>query len=208
MTRLTIYTSTVTSWRTAVGAALAAGALSAAILLIVGSTGAQFAVAFGPVVLLGLLVSVHLATVRLTVSADGVGIGSGIRGRTRWIPANEITAAGTTQLSWPAVFGAGLPVAWRSTRLTVRAGRALALRLASGERVWVSTPDPDAATALLGAIDSDNDKEDVAVRSARRPWFGPKRVGWGYRPQTWQGWTLTLGFVVTITLVALLAHQR
>jgi hypothetical protein len=24
----------------------------------------------------------------------------------------------------------------------------------------------------------------------RRPWFGPKRVGFGYRPQTWQGWAI------------------
>ncbi len=25
----------------------------------------------------------------------------------------------------------------------------------------------------------------------RRPWFGPKRAGVGYRPQTWQGWVVT-----------------
>lgn len=32
--------------------------------------------------------------------------------------------------------------------------------------------------------------------SERRPWFGPKRVGWGLRPQTWQGWAV-------VTLVAM-----
>lgn len=35
-----------------------------------------------------------------------------------------------------------------------------------------------------------------------RAWFGPKRVGWGLRPQTWQGWVVTFGAVVVI--VALL----
>ena len=34
---------------------------------------------------------------------------------------------------------------------------------------------------------------------ARRPWFGPKRFGIGYGPQTWQG------VVVTAVLVLLVA---
>ena len=25
----------------------------------------------------------------------------------------------------------------------------------------------------------------------RRPWFGPKRIGWGWRPVSWQGWAAT-----------------
>jgi hypothetical protein len=36
---------------------------------------------------------------------------------------------------------------------------------------------------------------------ARRPWFGPKRIGIGLRPQTWQGWLVTLAIVVVIVLV-------
>ena len=27
------------------------------------------------------------------------------------------------------------------------------------------------------------------------PWFGPKRIGWGPRPVTWQGWLLTAAMV-------------
>ena len=43
--------------------------------------------------------------------------------------------------------------------------------------------------------------------TGKRPWFGPKRIGWGYRPQTWQGWSLVLLFVVlVVTLRILLAH--
>jgi hypothetical protein len=34
--------------------------------------------------------------------------------------------------------------------------------------------------------------------STKRSWFGPKRVGYGLRPQTWQGWTLTLALVVIV----------
>jgi hypothetical protein len=26
----------------------------------------------------------------------------------------------------------------------------------------------------------------------KRPWFGPKRFGWGYSPKTWQGWAILL----------------
>jgi hypothetical protein len=35
----------------------------------------------------------------------------------------------------------------------------------------------------------------------RRPWFGSKRVGYGIRPQTWQGWLITL--VVVAVIIAL-----
>lgn len=35
----------------------------------------------------------------------------------------------------------------------------------------------------------------------KRPWFGPKRIGWGYRPQTWQGWAVT-GLMVLVVAVA------
>lgn len=38
-----------------------------------------------------------------------------------------------------------------------------------------------------------------------RPWFGSKRIGWGIRPQTWQGWLITLGGIaIIIALVTLL----
>jgi hypothetical protein len=37
-----------------------------------------------------------------------------------------------------------------------------------------------------------------------RSWFGPKRVGWGLRPQTWQGWAITLALVVVIVLIVVL----
>lgn len=40
-----------------------------------------------------------------------------------------------------------------------------------------------------------------------RNWFGPKRVGFGIRPQTWQGWAVTLGSAaVAIIVVLLLLH--
>lgn len=40
----------------------------------------------------------------------------------------------------------------------------------------------------------------------RRSWFGPKRVGWGIRPQTWQGWLITLLVVALIVILPLIAH--
>ncbi len=30
----------------------------------------------------------------------------------------------------------------------------------------------------------------------RKPWFGPRRSGWGLAPISWEGWALTGAFVV------------
>ena len=43
------------------------------------------------------------------------------------------------------------------------------------------------------------------------PWFGSKRIGWGIRPQTWQGWAVTMGFafgliVFVLIIVAIVPH--
>jgi hypothetical protein len=40
-----------------------------------------------------------------------------------------------------------------------------------------------------------------------RPWFGPKRIGWGIRPQTWQGWLVTLVLAAVLaTVITLELH--
>jgi hypothetical protein len=40
-----------------------------------------------------------------------------------------------------------------------------------------------------------------------RAWFGPKRVGFGIRPQTWQGWLVMAIITAAIILLAvLLSH--
>ncbi|GAA1838029.1 hypothetical protein GCM10009772_14610 [Pseudonocardia alni subsp. carboxydivorans] len=40
----------------------------------------------------------------------------------------------------------------------------------------------------------------------RTPWFGPKRVGWGLRPQTWQGRVLTAALAAALLVVAAVVH--
>jgi hypothetical protein len=159
MTRRTGYTSTVTSWRSAIGATVSAMAIAAVAELAAGSSGPRLAISLGVIALLGGAAALHLATARLSVSATGVGIGAGVRGRTRWISADAISHGEPVRLSWPQVFGIGLPVRRRTTRLTVRAGAALALRLQSGERIWISTPDPTAAMSVLDMTTPDNTKE-------------------------------------------------
>jgi len=32
-------------------------------------------------------------------------------------------------------------------------------------------------------------------RLTKKPWFGPKYLGWGWRPITWEGWLSTLAFI-------------
>lgn len=38
----------------------------------------------------------------------------------------------------------------------------------------------------------------------KRGWFGPKRIGWGASPASWEGWVATVVFVVAIVGVSLL----
>ncbi|MGA8114368.1 MAG: hypothetical protein WCA46_11945 [Actinocatenispora sp.] len=42
------------------------------------------------------------------------------------------------------------------------------------------------------------------VGNERRAWFGPKRIGFGIRPQTWQGWTVVLTLVAVIVVASVL----
>lgn len=50
-----------------------------------------------------------------------------------------------------------------------------------------------------------SNKDDTT--SGGRPWFGPKRIGYGIRPQTWQGWTVMIALVVVVLVaVYLLRH--
>jgi len=34
-----------------------------------------------------------------------------------------------------------------------------------------------------------------------RPWFGPKRIGYGLRPQTWQGWAIVIAAAAAVIVV-------
>jgi hypothetical protein len=45
------------------------------------------------------------------------------------------------------------------------------------------------------------------MSATKKPWFGPKRIGFGIRPQTWQGFAVILiPTAVIIVLVALLRY--
>ncbi len=39
---------------------------------------------------------------------------------------------------------------------------------------------------------------------SKRPWFGRKRIGYGLRPQTWQGWAITIAVAVVVIAAAYL----
>jgi hypothetical protein len=45
------------------------------------------------------------------------------------------------------------------------------------------------------------DSERRSPDSPDRLWFGPKRVGWGLRPQTWQGWAVTLAVIIAVIII-------
>jgi hypothetical protein len=44
--------------------------------------------------------------------------------------------------------------------------------------------------------------------SDSREWFAPKRYGFGATPVTWQGWALTIGFVLLTIILAAAFGRR
>jgi hypothetical protein len=39
-----------------------------------------------------------------------------------------------------------------------------------------------------------------------RPWFGPKRFGFGVRPQTWQRWLVVAVFIAVVAIIGVSSH--
>ncbi|KUK74744.1 MULTISPECIES: hypothetical protein [Methanobacterium] len=44
-------------------------------------------------------------------------------------------------------------------------------------------------------------------RITNKRWFGPKHVGWGPAPRTWQGWVITLVWLISIVSTLLYLHS-
>ena len=42
----------------------------------------------------------------------------------------------------------------------------------------------------------------MAGKVRSRAWFGRKTFGWGLRPASWQGWTLTAFYLLVIFVIA------
>jgi hypothetical protein len=40
-----------------------------------------------------------------------------------------------------------------------------------------------------------------SAAGGRQPWFGRKRVGWGWSPRTWQGYLITTVLLVAIEAI-------
>jgi hypothetical protein len=38
---------------------------------------------------------------------------------------------------------------------------------------------------------------------AGRPWFGPRRYGWGLKPVSWQGWVCTAAYLAAVLVLAI-----
>jgi hypothetical protein len=202
------YSSTVTSrWHLGIG--LLITVVTVGVVLAIGA-GALVAVVLAVVL---IATSVFVSTVRLVVGNGRVVLGQGpLAWPSRTIPVADIISAAAEELTGAEALGVGVPWRWRTTRLTVRPGPTLALTLRSGEVLRVSTSRPDQAVQLISAPSggaSPTPRRSTMTENVQdhRPWFGPKRAGYGIRPQTWQGWLVVAGFVVVIVAVArVLAH--
>jgi hypothetical protein len=49
--------------------------------------------------------------------------------------------------------------------------------------------------------------DDNSFGRGKQPWFGPKRFGVGYRPQTWPGWLLVVVSAAATIIVASVTHS-
>jgi hypothetical protein len=125
----------------------------------------------------------------------------------RTLQLSAVTEWRTTRLGWTQIYGIAIPQSRRMTRLTVRAGPALQLTTLDGEQMLITTTDPETACQLLGRYHprttQPHRKESTRTGNDPRPWFGPKRVGWGYRPQTWQGWLTVAVFAAALIGIGL-----
>jgi len=63
----------------------------------------------------------------------------------------------------------------------------------------------DQQSGSTGSDDSGFSSPILGGPGGRRPWFGPKRFGYGYRPQTWQGWLLLAALVALLMTAASIA---
>ncbi len=53
----------------------------------------------------------------------------------------------------------------------------------------------------------DNDQFDTGdYPRQKQPWFGPRQLGMGYSPRTWQGWLVTAVLVLFVVLVTTLTR--
>jgi ABC-type dipeptide/oligopeptide/nickel transport system permease subunit len=42
----------------------------------------------------------------------------------------------------------------------------------------------------------------MSEQKGSKSWFGPKRFGFGLRPQTWQGWAIVIAVAVIVVVVS------
>jgi hypothetical protein len=48
----------------------------------------------------------------------------------------------------------------------------------------------------------DNDPFGPVAGPGKRPWFVPRRIGFGYRPQTWQGFLIMAVLLLPVVILA------
>ncbi len=51
-------------------------------------------------------------------------------------------------------------------------------------------------------------RDVIGVVAEKKPWFGRKRSGIGWRPASWQGWLVTVLVVTAIVLVTQLVVRH
>lgn len=145
----TVYSGRVTNWPVI----WIANVLAVALLAMSGVHG------FDPVLLIAVIVIVlanlSMTSLRTTAGPNGVVVRYGVLGIPRFrFALSAIEHAEAIDVPRSQMGGWGIHWSpWRGTRLTIRSGPTLRLRLTSGKQVAISAADPQAAAAAVnGAI--------------------------------------------------------
>jgi hypothetical protein len=102
-----------------------------------------------------VLANLTMTSVRTTAGPNGVVVRYGVLGVPRFrFPISGIDQAEAIDVPRSQMGGWGIHWSpWRGTRLTIRSGPTLQLRMATGKRVAISAADPQAAAAVVnGAV--------------------------------------------------------
>lgn len=127
------------------------GQFSLGVLIALGLVGAGIALHWPPWASLPAGVIVVVAAVQVSIV-----IGQGPWGTAgRRISLGSVRRAEIRELSWPEVFGLGMPLHWYTIRQSVRPGATLELELTANEHIRVSVLDARAALGALGPATTD-----------------------------------------------------
>lgn len=90
--------------------------------------------------------------------------------------------------------------------LASRAARLIGIAAGAGILSYFARRSTPTARAVAPSQTVGTTEGTIMHKPSKRSWFGPKRVGIGFRPQTWQGWLIIATVIITVIMVRFVFH--